>query len=650
MNPPKNGAPGGAAADGESLAGVQAALRELEQRSSALINAAPESIWMFSRDGVIQAVNATGAARIGRRVDELIGTKWADYMAADVAAGRAQKIAEVVRTKGPVSFEDERAGIVFDHSFFPVLDAAGEVVSVAVFSRDITARRLVDQRLRQSEALYRSIGESIDYGVWVCDPDGRNTYASESFLAMVGLTQEQCSSFGWGNVLHPDDAERTIARWQECVRTGGTWDIEHRFRGADGEWHDVLARGVPVRDERGAITCWAGINLDITRLKQTERRLRESEERFRSVLDSSLDVIYRLNLQTGRYEYISPSVETVLGYAPDEIEAMGAPTSLALIHPDDLPAVRAMLAHLEEAGEADMEYRQRAKSGEFRWLSNHASVCRDEAGRPLYRSGNIRDITERRRAEGQLRRTVEELARSNKELEQFAYVSSHDLQEPLRMVTAFTGLLRDRYRGKLDAKADEYIDFALEGATRMQSLIHDLLAYSRVGGRTADLAVTNVAEALQTALTDLDASLATAGALVTSDPLPAVVADGSQLAQVFENLIGNSIKYRREQVAPEIHVGAERRRREWVFFVRDNGIGIDPEYSGRIFEIFQRLHGRKEYPGTGVGLAICRKIVERHGGRIWVDSRSGEGATFFFTIPDAPSAPRPAVPDPSRDA
>jgi light-regulated signal transduction histidine kinase (bacteriophytochrome) len=238
---------------------------------------------------------------------------------------------------------------------------------------------------------------------------------------------------------------------------------------------------------------------------------------------------------------------------------------------------------------------------------------------------------------------VEELARSNKELEQFAYVASHDLQEPLRMVTAFTGLLADRYRDRLDARADKYIAYALEGATRMQKLIDDLLAYSRLGGKTVGLPLADAAEALRNALADLEESLAATGATVTADALPTVAADGTQLAQVFQNLIGNSLKYRRTDVVPEIHVGAERRQGEWLLSVRDNGIGIDPQHFDRIFEIFQRLHGRKEYPGTGVGLAICRKVVERHGGRIWVESRPGQGATFFFTIPDAPAGASPRL-------
>ena len=265
-------------------------------------------------------------------------------------------------------------------------------------------------------------------------------------------------------------------------------------------------------------------------------------------------------------------------------------------------------------------------------------------------------------AEADLRRAVEDLARSNKDLEQFAYVASHDLREPLRMVIAFTGLLRDRYQGKLDTKADEFIAFAVEGAQRMQTLIDGLLAYSRVGSRAGGLRPISAQEALKTALANLKASIEASGAKITQDLLPTVTADGLQLAQLFQNLIGNAIKYCAIGVTPEIHLGARWVGSEasmpasageqdsaaevphatpgaWLFSVRDNGIGIDPQFAEKIFVIFQRLHTREEYPGTGIGLSICKKIVERHGGRIWVESQPGKGSTFLFTMLGVPSVP-----------
>jgi light-regulated signal transduction histidine kinase (bacteriophytochrome) len=242
------------------------------------------------------------------------------------------------------------------------------------------------------------------------------------------------------------------------------------------------------------------------------------------------------------------------------------------------------------------------------------------------------DITERKRAEEALRLATEELKRSNDDLQQFAYVASHDLQEPLRVVTGFLDLLKGRYQGKLDAKADEYIGFAVDGATRMSGLIRDLLAYSRVGSKGLQPRSVAVREVLDQAMTMLGRSVDESGARITIRDLPTVQADGTQLAQVFQNLVGNALKFRSER-PPEIEVGARREAGEWRFWVKDNGIGLDPAQSRLAFELFQRLHDRTKYPGTGMGLAICKKIVERHGGRIWVESEPGEGSTFWFTLP-----------------
>jgi light-regulated signal transduction histidine kinase (bacteriophytochrome) len=236
--------------------------------------------------------------------------------------------------------------------------------------------------------------------------------------------------------------------------------------------------------------------------------------------------------------------------------------------------------------------------------------------------------------EDRVRERTAELTRSNELLEEFAYVASHDLQEPLRMVTNFLQLLSERYGDKLDGTGHEFIGFAVGGAERMQKLIQGLLAYSRVGRHGKELAPVSCEAVLEHALTNLHPALAEADARVTHDPLPTVDGDESQLVQLFQNLIGNAIKFRRGE-RPRIHVAAEREGESWLFRVGDNGIGIEPQHSTRIFRIFQRLHTREEYPGTGIGLAICKRIVERHHGRIWVESVPGQGSTFCFTIGSA---------------
>ncbi len=249
------------------------------------------------------------------------------------------------------------------------------------------------------------------------------------------------------------------------------------------------------------------------------------------------------------------------------------------------------------------------------------------------------DVTEKKSAEEALAKKAEELARSNADLEQFAYVASHDLQEPLRMVARYTQLLARRYKDKLDADALEFIQYAVDGANRMQQLINDLLTYSRVGSSAQEFQRVDCSTILGQTIANLRDAIEATGALVTNDDLPTVLGDGTQFIQLCQNLVGNALKFRSSN-APQVHVSAVARSRpgsgpdkEWLFAVRDNGIGIDPQFADRIFVIFQRLHTQAQYPGTGIGLAICKKIVERHGGHIWVQSQLGQGATFFFTLP-----------------
>jgi signal transduction histidine kinase len=273
---------------------------------------------------------------------------------------------------------------------------------------------------------------------------------------------------------------------------------------------------------------------------------------------------------------------------------------------------------------AVMEFFAQAASGPDRRLLETMASVGEQLGR----------VIERSESAGRLRAQARELLRSNEELQQFAYVASHDLQEPLRMVASYTQLLAQRYGDKLDADAGEFINYAVDGARRMQALINDLLAYSRVGTRAKPFAPVSCEEVVGIALQNLRVAVAETGATVRFSGLPVVTGDSSQLVQLFQNLIGNAIKFRRPDVAAQIQISAQREAGGWQVAVSDNGIGIDPQHFDRIFVIFQRLHTRDRYAGTGIGLAVCRKIVERHGGRLWVESEAGSGSVFRFTLPD----------------
>ena len=348
-----------------------------------------------------------------------------------------------------------------------------------------------------------------------------------------------------------------------------------------------------------------------------------------AIVECSEDAIIGKSLD-GTITSWNTGAEHIYGYAATE--AIGQPITL-LIPPgqrDELPQFIEKIKRGDSVKHYETE--RIHKNGGRIQMSITLSPVKDVAGEIVGISVIGRDITERKRAEEKLKHTLADLERSNRELEQFAYVASHDLQEPLRMVSSYTQLLAKRYEGRFDDKAKKYVRYAVDGAIRMQTLINDFLAYSRVGSRGRPPEPTDSHSVLGEAVRNLAALIEENRAVITNDDLPMVRADASQLALVFQNLVANAIKFRRQDL-PRIHVSAQDQGREWVFAVQDNGIGIEPRHAERVFVLFQRLHTREEYPGTGIGLAVCKRIVERHGGKIWLASEPGNGSTFFFTIP-----------------
>ncbi|MGB9939098.1 AAA family ATPase [Methanosarcina sp.] len=350
----------------------------------------------------------------------------------------------------------------------------------------------------------------------------------------------------------------------------------------------------------------------------------------RSLIEASLDPLVTIG-PDGKITDVNKATELVTGYSREEL--IGTDFSEYFTKPEK---ARKGYQHVFQKGLVrDYPLRIQHKDGHITPVLYNASIYRDESGEVIGIFAAARDITELKKTEIILKLKLGELARSNAELEQFAYVASHDLQEPLRMITSYLQLLQRKYQGELDDKADKYINFAVDGASRMQSLINDLLEFSRVTTKAREFEPVECELILDRVLSDLEISIKENKAIISYDPLPEVIADNTQLAQVFQNLISNAIKFRSKEL-PEIYISAEKKEDQWLFSVSDNGIGIDPKYSDRIFEVFKRLHKREEYPGTGIGLSICKKIVERHGGNIWVESEPGKGSTFYFTLPINP--------------
>ncbi len=496
------------------------------------------------------------------------------------------------------------------------------VGGVIVTGRDITDRTRAEEALRLREARYRALSEHASDIVAILGPDGTMRYASPSHHRILGYRPEEIVGSSVLEWTHPDDQVRARDAVAACLRQpGGTSTVESRLRHADGRWVTLES----IADNRLDDPAIGGVvvtSRDITARVRAEVESRASEERLRTVVTNAPLILFTLD-RDGVYTMSEGMGLAALGREPGGVVGR----SVFDVYRDQTALLDWTRRALAGEPVAFPSYLQGAV------FDNRLVPLHDAEGRLGSVIGVSTDITERARAEAALEESRAELERSNADLARFAYVASHDLQEPLRTVSSYLSLLKRRYRGRLDENADEFIDYAVDGATRMSGLIRDVLAYSRVGTRAKEFAPVDCAALVAAATANLQARIADTGARVIAAGLPTVCGDETQLGQLFQNLIGNALKFCQE--ASDVRVSAERQGDAWLLRVRDNGIGIAPDQAERIFQVFQRLHSRTEYEGTGIGLAICKRIVERHRGRIWVESEPGHGATFLFTLPAA---------------
>ena len=477
-------------------------------------------------------------------------------------------------------------------------------------------------RANAAEKKFRGLLEATPDAMLITDASGRITLANGEAVRLFGYSREELVGDTVEKLVpqrhrlqHP--RYRDAYAQQPRVREMGA-NLELEAVRRDGTEFPVEISLSPIVTEEGLLV--SSTIRDVSRRKQAERK-------FRGLLESAPDAMVIVD-ESGRIVLVNSQTERVFGYRRDEL--LGQPVELLI--PERFKTSHAqhrasysIQPRVRQMG-VGMDLRGRRKDGVEFPVEVSLSPLQTEDGHMLVSSA-IRDVTELRRAT--------ELARMNEELQMFAHVASHDLREPLRMISSYTQLLGERYQGQLDAEADEFIHFAVDGVARMERLLDALLDYARVGSRAKPFEIVDTQAILEEVKSNLVVAIQESKAVIIGGDLPHVRGDATQVGQVMQNLIANAIKFRRDE-PPLVEITASARGEQWLFRVRDNGIGIQPRHSERVFGIFERLHTAGEYPGTGIGLSICKRIVQRHGGRIWVESEPGRGSDFFFTLPSAP--------------
>ena len=526
--------------------------------------------------------------------------------------------------------------IPIDDSAAPIMDAGGSIAGVVLVFRDVTDRKEAEKANQRSVERFRLMADNAPVLIWMSGIDKLCTWFNKPWLDFAGHTLEQELGNGWAENVHPDDLDRWLNAYVTAFDARRPFKMECRLKRHDGEYRWVLENGTPLYGDRGEFTGYIGSCIDITERKEIEKVLRNSNETLQEFADIVDPVVVLVRDTEDHIIRWSSGAQALYGFTPAEAVGTVSHDLFQTKFPEPLKQIRAKLF---ASGRWEGELRHKMPNGREIIVSSIWALHRDKNGTPSAILEANTDITHRKRLEEELRTSNEALLRANEDLNQFAFAASHDLQEPLRMITTYSQLLVKGYRSQLEGEAAVCAGFIAEGTSRMRELLTDLLAYTHL---TADgqqpVESIDLNSVFQKTIENCKAAIEETQAIVTSEKLPTMAGDEPHFLQLFQNLIGNAIKYRGEST-PRIHVSAENQNGTWRFTVADNGLGIDPAYHQRIFGVFKRLHG-KTIPGTGIGLAICQRVVERYGGRIWVESQVNQGAKFHFTLPAVRGASR----------
>lgn len=615
---------------------------ELEQQKYLLqliMESLPVGVWIYDENGKI-----TNGNKIAREIwkgikytpiEEYYEYKgwWADtgklIKPEEWASARAIRHGESsIREVVEIECFDGSHKTIFNSSV-PVYDSNKKIIGAVAVNEDITELKRIENALRLSQKRLQLAAEHFDFNFVIYDSDRRFLYVNSYGRKMSGKTIDEYIGKRDEDIFPPEDTCNYLSVLIRSVETKSTQKVEFTHNKTS-----LILTFVPILDESGNIYQLISIGYDITGLRNTENELKYQKSLLQRILET-LPVGVFISDPDGRLMIINDLGNQIWGGEKylnsgehPEYKGWRLDTN-ERIEKDDWPMTRAI-----QKKEISLNEYIRIESFDKKnkiILADTVPVI-DEQGKMLAAVSVVQDVTERKELELKLTETLNELQKSNKDLEQFAYIASHDLQEPVRMVHSFTQLLARNYGDKFDARASEYLGFISEGAKRMQLLIHDLLEYSRVTTRSKVFQRVNCGAVMQAVINNLQVGIEESHANISYCNLPTIIADEMQMMQLFQNLVGNAIKFCHGK-NPEVSVQAMEHEDEWVFSISDNGIGIDPKYAGKIFVIFQRLHERSKYPGTGIGLSLCKKIVERHHGRIWFESEPGNGTTFYFTIP-----------------